>query len=85
MKIYIKERGHRAQRLASTRMLACPLQRAASSDPKSDSFSTHPQNGEGWVEKLLQDRATIKTRPALTEVPDTKVVTAIKTRGVGQM
>jgi len=38
-------------------MLACPLQRAASSDPKSDSFSTHPQNGEGWVEKLLQDKS----------------------------
>ncbi len=38
MKIYIKERGHRAQHLASTRMLAGALQCAASSDPKSDSF-----------------------------------------------
>ena len=84
MRIY-KERGHRAQGLASTRKLAGTLHSAASSDPKSDSFSTHPQNGEGWVEKLLQDRATIKTRPALSEVPDTKVLSAIKTRGVGQM
>jgi hypothetical protein len=38
----LKERGHRAQRLASTKMLAGTLQGAASSDPKSDSFSTHP-------------------------------------------
>jgi hypothetical protein len=43
--------------LASTRMLAGTPQRAASSDPKSDSFSTHPQSGEGRAEKLVQDKA----------------------------
>jgi hypothetical protein len=58
MKIYIKERGHRAQRLASTKKLAGALQRAASSDPKSDSFSTRPQSREGWVEKLIQNITT---------------------------
>ena len=50
-----KERGRRAQRLASTKKLAGTLHSAASSDPKSHSFSTHPQSGEGWVEKLVKD------------------------------
>ena len=54
----LKERGHRAQRLASTRMLAGPLQRAAASDPKPDSFSTPPQSGEGWVEKTATEQNT---------------------------
>jgi hypothetical protein len=58
MKIYIEERGHRAHRLASTKKLAGALQRAAPSDPKSDSFSTHPQSREGWVEKLVQNITT---------------------------
>ena len=57
MRIY-KERGRRAQRLASTRKLAGTLHSAASSDPKFDSFSPHPQRGEGWVEKLVEDQAT---------------------------
>src|SRR5258708_39924559 len=61
-----KERGRRAQRLASTKKLAGTLHSAASSDPKSDSFSTHPQSGEGWVEKLVKDKAhRTKNRPAL--------------------
>src|SRR5438445_10723727 len=61
-----KERGRRAQRLASTRKLAGTLHSAASSDPKSDSFSTHPQSDEGWVEKLVKDKAhRTKNRPAL--------------------
>jgi hypothetical protein len=53
----LKERGRRAQRLASTKMLAGTLHRAASSNPKSDSFSTHPHSVEGWVEKLPQETA----------------------------
>jgi len=56
-----KERGRRAQRLASTRKLAGTLHSAASSDPKSDSFSTHPHSAEGWVEKLLQNKSGSKT------------------------
>ena len=67
MKIYIEERGHRAQRLASTKKLAGALQRAASSDPKSDSFSTHPQSCEGWVEKLVQDTTNIRTRTLIQD------------------
>ena len=51
-----KERGRRAQRLASTKKLAGTLHSAASSDPKSDSFSTHPQSGEGWVENWYRTR-----------------------------
>ncbi|HEY2465889.1 MAG TPA: hypothetical protein VGI32_17645 [Steroidobacteraceae bacterium] len=81
----LKERGHRAQRLASTKMLAGAPQGAAASDPKSDSFSTHPQSREGWVEKLVQNRAQNQNSPALTRELDTKLVTATKTRGVGQM
>ncbi len=71
MRIY-KERGRRAQRLASTKKLAGTLHSAASSDPKSHSFSTHPQSGEGWVEKLVKEKANrIENRPALTYGSDT--------------
>ena len=63
MKIYIKERGHRAQRLASTRTLADALQRAASADTKSGSFSTHPQSREGWLEKLVQNNHQSELEP----------------------
>jgi hypothetical protein len=80
----LKERGHRAQRLASTRMLAGPLQSAASPDPKSDSFSTHPQSCEGWVEKLVQTRARNQNSLAVTGELDTNLLTATKTKGVGQ-
>jgi hypothetical protein len=76
----LKERGHHAQRLASTRMLAGPLQSAASPDPKSDSFSTHPQSCEGWVEKLVRNRARNNSL-AVTRELDTKQLTATKTRG----
>ena len=84
MRIY-KERGRRAQRLASAKKLAGTLHSAASSDPKSDSFSTHPQSGEGWVEKLVQTEQRIKTRPALNLAAGYQVAGAIKTKGVGQI
>jgi hypothetical protein len=80
-----KERGRRAQRLASTKTLAGTLLSAASSDPKSDSFSTHPQSGEGWVEKLYKDRATNLTASTNLGVRYQKVVSATKTKGVGQI
>jgi len=81
-----KERGRRAQRLASTKKLAGTLHSAASSDPKSHSFSTHPQSGEGWVEKLVKDKAhRTKHRPALLRSRISKVVSAIETKGVGQI
>jgi hypothetical protein len=64
MRIY-KERGRRAQRLASTRKLAGTLQSAASSVPKSDSFSTHPQSGKAGSKNCTRTEQRIK-RPALT-------------------
>ena len=79
-----QERGRRAQRLASTKKLAGTLHNAASSDPKSHSFSTHPQSGEGWVEKLVKDKAhRTKNRPALLRSRIPKVVSAIETKGGG--
>ena len=83
MKRY-KERGRRAQRLASTRMLAGTLHSAASSDPKSDSFSTHPQSGEGWVEKLVQD--TARNQNAVSKLwIRIRCAKRNQTQGVGQI
>jgi hypothetical protein len=83
MKIYIEERGHRAQCLASTKKLAGALQRAASPDPKSDSFSTHPQSREGWVEKLYRTQSTSELGHQFRT--PTKSGRRNKTRGVGQI
>jgi hypothetical protein len=64
------ERGHRTQRWASTTMLAGALQRAAVLGSRADSFSPTLSAGEGWAEKLLQDKnqpeKCLKPRRTLT-------------------
>ncbi len=65
MKIYIKERGHRAQRLASTRTLAGALQRAASSDTKSDSFSTTLRAVKGGSKNWYRTTTSQSSNPNL--------------------
>jgi hypothetical protein len=51
------ERGHRAQRWASTTMLAGALQRAVVLGSRADSFSPPSARVKGGPKKLLQDKS----------------------------